>query len=180
MRKWVIVKLLETSKTDLEAIKEFYNWQRQEKTPERHTCRPVKKLGSFEAYHTRVQSMIKDGIKICYIKNNENEICGKLTMFNYNERNRSAEFGYYLPEAYRQKGYGSKLVKLFLDKAFQDETLKLNKLYATTASGNVGSIKLLEKHHFTLDGVMREHYWFDDTIEDQLYYSLLKSEWATL
>lgn len=29
-----------------------------------------------------------------------------------------------------------------------------------------------------LDGIMREHYWFEAEIQDQLCYSLLSREWS--
>ena len=55
----------------------------------------------------------------------------------------------------------------------------LNKIYAETYEGNIGSVKLLEYFGFKIDGRMREHYWFEDgkVKYDQLVYSLLKSEW---
>ena len=40
--------------------------------------------------------------------------------------------------------------------------------------------KKAEEHfNFNLDGVMREHYWFEDRVEDQLVYSLLSREWRS-
>ena len=105
--------------------------------------------------------------------------CRPVTAFDYNPRNQSAEFGYYLPQTHRGEGYGSLLVKAFLNAMFQDDVWQLNKLYATTASGNIPSVTLLERLGFHLDGVIREHYWIAGHVQDQLHYSFLKREYIS-
>lgn len=115
-----------------------------------------------------------------YVLLESNEVVGKLTIFNYNKKNYSAEFGYYLPKKYIGKGYDSKLASLLLKEIFNEPIFNLNKLYATTASGNINSIHLLESKGFSRDGIIRSHYWFEDRIEDQHHYSLLKSEYLNV
>ena len=107
------------------------------------------------------------------------EPVGKIGLFDYNPRNRSAEFGYYLPKSNRGAGNGSRMMKLFLKKAFADETLALHKLYATTSSGNAASNGLLQKFGFHLDGRLREHFFVGGEKYDQMIYSLLRTEWET-
>jgi RimJ/RimL family protein N-acetyltransferase len=72
---------------------------------------------------------------------------------------------------------GSIMLRKFLQVSFQNEVLTLYKIYATTASNNYPSIKLLEKFQFKLDGRLREHYYIHDHKYDQLIYSILRQEW---
>lgn len=156
---------------------ELYNWQITETHFDYYTCRPVNLVNSYNEYENKLKESIQN--KKTYIlisKDNCNVPLGKISLFDYNSRNHSAEFGYYLPEPNRNNGLGSIMLKLFIAKAFKDNILNLNKLYATTSSNNLASAKLLEKFNFTLDGRMREHYWIGENKYDQLIYSILKKE----
>lgn len=158
-------------------FKELYNWATSEKHFDYYTCRPVNLSNSYDEYTAKLESSMQcKKIYILISKNNTNIPLGKISLFNYNSRNHSAEFGYYMPEPNRNKGLGSIMIKFFIDKAFKDTILNLNKLYATTSSNNLASIKLLEKFNFRLDGRMREHYWIGENKYDQLIYSILKNE----
>ncbi len=161
-------------------IQTFYQWNAEEKHYECYTCRPVRKSQTLEEYSGKIQRAVyeqKDRIYVL-VKADDNSIpLGKITLFDLNTRNHSAEFGYYLPEKSRGQGLGKIMLSLFLDDVFKDEDLNLNKIYATTASNNVPSINLLEKFSFQLDGKLREHYWIGENKYDQLVFSLLKREW---
>ncbi|RRJ62237.1 N-acetyltransferase [Paenibacillus oralis] len=156
----------------------IFQWAADETEKEYHTCRPIREMDSYEAYREKVTSGLNHG-KLHYIMIDveENEVVGKISLFDYNPRNRSAEFGYYVPTLHRGKGVGRRLVHLFLKEVFHDQYLNLNKIYATTAAYNKPSIKLLERFNFKFEGAYREHYWFSDgTVCDQYHYSLLKKE----
>ncbi len=170
-------ELLELSKETDEYIKKVYEWYKDEEHMEYYTCRPTNaKKKSFEEYREGIFKALDLKGKI-FILTLEGKALGKIMLFDYNSRNRSAEFGYYFPEENRGVGYGRAGVEAFLEKVFEDEGMRLNKVYATTASGNYASIKLLERLGFSLDGRLREHYWIGEKREDQLNYSLLKIEW---
>lgn len=162
-----------------EHFKELYGWTLSEKNFEQYTCRPVNLSKSYEEYAAKMRASINSGKSKTYIlinKDNYNEPLGKINLFDHNPRNHSAEFGYYLPEQNRDKGLGKIMLGEFIDLVFKDEELKLNKIYATTASNNIASIRLLENFRFKLDGRMREHYWIDGNRYDQCVYSLIKNE----
>jgi RimJ/RimL family protein N-acetyltransferase len=172
--------LKELSPSDEELLTVLHHWNEAETQREMYTCRPITPLKSLEEYiettklrleqrTTRIFVLVSDNEKLPY---------GKVTAFDHNPRNQSAEFGYYLPQINRGKGYGKILVQKFLKEMFQDTEWKLNKLYATTASGNAPSTRLLQSLGFHLDGTIREHYWIANQIQDQLHYSLLKREYA--
>lgn len=159
----------------------LYSWSMEETNFEQYTCRPVNFEKSYDEYVHSMLESIRNSNKRIYIlvaNNNPTEPLGKITLFDYNPRNHSAEFGYYFPDYNRGKGLGSIILELFFNTTFTDNSLNLHKLYATTASNNIASIKLLEKFNLKLDGKLRDHYWIDNNKYSQCIYSILKSEWA--
>ncbi len=174
MEKYELIKLKDD---DIKYFELLYNWNIEEENRDHHTCRPLKEMGSLKDYIIAMKHLINTGVQAYILQMSDTkEVLGKITLFDYNPRNSSAEFGYYLPKIHRGKRYGHHMVALFINQVFNNKTLNLNKLYATTASNNIGSIKLLEKHDFKMDGCIREHYWIADKVYDQVHYSLLKRE----
>lgn len=162
-------------------LPEIYRWSQSETEREYYTCRPIKKLAAYEKYSEFIIQEIQNGlIQYVLIQEVAGIPVGKITLFDYNPRNYSAELGYYVSQKFRNQGYGTILLNLFLEQAFQNTDLKLNKVYATVSSRNQSSIKLLDKFDFKFEGAIREHYWFDDgTVCDQHHYSLLKREYGS-
>jgi RimJ/RimL family protein N-acetyltransferase len=78
------------------------------------------------------------------------------------------------------KDLGVKMMQLFMKTMFNDPLWPIHKLYATTASGNSPSVKLLKISGFHLDGCIREHYWIRGVMEDQLHFSLLHREYLAM
>ncbi|WAH43925.1 GNAT family N-acetyltransferase [Alicyclobacillus fastidiosus] len=162
-------------------ISVFHEWETTESHREMYTCRPLRPTKARNEYVHAVKTRIEQrSIRIFVLASTEDMTTpyGKITAFDFNPRNLSAEFGYYLPKQNRGQGYGQEMVSRFLNLMFKDPEWGLHKLYATTASGNIPSIKLLKGMGFHLDGIMREHYFIRDRIEDQLHFSLLKREWG--
>ncbi len=160
-------------------LQELFSWNIEEKHFEQYTCRPLNLPQSFDEYaHKTLKSISQEKQKIYIIikKAAVNKPLGKITLFDFNSRNHSAEFGYYIPSCNRNNGLGTILLAQFIEKSFTDNKLNLNKIYATTSSNNIASIKLLEKFDFKLDGRLREHYWVNEDKYDQLNYSMLKLE----
>ncbi|MGV8981704.1 GNAT family N-acetyltransferase [Clostridium sp.] len=160
-------------------LQELFRWRNEEKHFELYTCRPVNLPQSFDEYAHKTLKSISEEKQKTYIlikKGAENQSLGKITLFDFNPRNHSAEFGYYIPSCNREKGLGIIMLAQFIEKVFTDNKLNLNKIYATTSSNNIPSIKLLEKFDFKLDGRLREHYWVNENKYDQLNYSMLKDE----
>jgi RimJ/RimL family protein N-acetyltransferase len=148
----------EISSADEEVLTVLHQWDELETNREMYTCRPVTPLKSLRQYIETTKSRLEQRtIRIfVFVSDIENIPYGKVTAFDYNPRNHSAEFGYYLPEASRGKGYGRNMVQTFLNVMFRDSEWELHKLYATTASGNVPSTTLLKRLGFHLDGIIRD------------------------
>lgn len=166
-----------------EHIKTLYDWNIKEQHFECYTCRPLKSVQTFESYYNNTLNMVSERKAMIYVivdRENSHTPLGKITLFDFNPRNHSAEFGYYLPQNSRAHGLGSIMLTKFIEKCFNDNELDLNKIYATTSSNNLPSIRLLQKFRFKLDGRLREHYWIGEDKYDQLVYSMLKSEYNLL
>ncbi|MCD4818827.1 MAG: GNAT family N-acetyltransferase [Candidatus Cloacimonetes bacterium] len=167
---------------DREMLKQLYIWQISEDKKDMMSCTfspPTQeyKEENFEKYYNDMKSRLTH---YTFLQNNETkELLGFLSYQKINMRNFSIELSYYFPKENRGRGYGTELMSLFLDTMFNFEKMNLNKVYAETYEGNVRSKKLLEHFGFKIDGVMREHYWFDGgkVKYDQLIFSLLRSEW---
>jgi len=163
----------------LEQLRTLYDWKAAESRRERFTCRPVKPLGPFDEYAAKLSSWLREPMNLLFalVASGSPEPLGEVKGFDWNERNHSLEFGYYLPPGNRGKGYGRILARLFVERVFGDGEAGVNKLYATTSAENAPSIRTLEGLGFRLDGRNREHYWMDGERYDQCVYSLLVSEW---
>ncbi len=171
--------LMEVMAADVDIHRILYLWDQEETHRDQYTCRPVPALPAWDVFMESIAHRLQsDALRIFVLWDTTMKApLGRVTTFDYNPRNRSAEFGYYLPLVHRQQGHGRAMVQRFLTKMFADNVWLLHKLYATTASGNVPSIRVLEGLGFHLDGVMREHYWFATEVQDQRCYSLLAREW---
>lgn len=146
----------------------FKDWMRQQRTEER-TCRPVQDGKVVHGSH-------KPETLIFFLEEHEEPI-GKFSYFDYNSRNRSCEFGYFINPKFQGKGLGEKMTKECVNYLFSNEELNLNKLYCQTGEFNKPSIKILENLGLNKDGVLREHHELDGKLWSDFVYSILKSEW---
>ena len=100
--------------------------------------------------------------------------CGYHTW--YTEHNR-AEIGYGLfDDSFKQKGLMSEALPPIIEFGFI--TMKLHRIEALAAAYNVPSLKLLAKMNFKKEGVLREHYFVNDRMEDSVIFSLLKNDFG--
>jgi [ribosomal protein S5]-alanine N-acetyltransferase len=159
-------------------ISALFKWSMEENELENYTCRPIKLCQSLEEYSNKTFKAVSEKKEKIYVlvDKDSNLPLGKITLFDFNPRNHSAEFGYYLPKGNRAAGLGKLMLAKFIEKSFKDREMNLNKLYATTSSHNFASIKLLEKFGLKLEGRLREHYWISENRYDQLIYSILREE----
>ncbi|MEX1199305.1 MAG: UDP-4-amino-4,6-dideoxy-N-acetyl-beta-L-altrosamine N-acetyltransferase [Methylophaga sp.] len=84
------------------------------------------------------------------------------------------EWGFYIgPHA--ERGTGSRMAELALEKAFQE--LGALKVYGEVLPFNLPSIRLHERFHFKLEGILRQHHLLNEEYHDIHCYGQLKSEW---
>lgn len=133
---------------------------------EEQTCRPVKdgKIVRSEDYRE----------SWTYIREGTTDPAGWVIVFDFNPRNRSAEFGYGVARGLRGQGVGREMLTAFFERTFAGTDL--NKLYCSTASFNEPSVRLLESLGLVRDGILRAHHERDGVLHDTYVYSLLRQD----
>ncbi len=103
-----------------------------------------------------------------------NEIIGSCGFNAIDFENARAEIGYDIAKAYWGKGYAPEGIMALVNYAFT--TLAFNRIEAKVEPGNVNSIKVLEKLHFTFEGTLRQYEKSNEVFKVINSYSLLRSD----
>ncbi len=161
-------------------IKTIYDWETNEANFAYIAGKTVNVSCIYKEYYEKFKLMLTNP-KLPYriMKNQNNDILGSIKGYNYLQRNNSIVIGFYIPEIYRRKGYGTKIVELFTFDLFNDSDLKINRIIATTIESNEGSKRVLEKNSFVLEGKLRESIILNDNKYTEYYYSLLRNDLNT-
>jgi len=102
------------------------------------------------------------------------EIIGTAMVFNIDKEANKAEIGYVIHRNHWGKGYGSEIVALMTDFAFQ--SLHLHKLYAYVVDANIGSARILEKNGYELEGRLKDNYFIEDKYYDALFFGKISNQ----
>lgn len=86
----------------------------------------------------------------------------------------SCQLGYRLDQEYTGCGYMSEALLCLIPKVFSH--YQLHRIEANILPANRASIRLIERMHFTLEGVARGRYQIGGTYQDHLRYSLLSDD----
>lgn len=99
--------------------------------------------------------------------------CGYHIWYLDHER---AEIGYGLfGDDYKRQGLMSEAMSPIIDFGFMQ--MKLNRIEAFISPENIASIKLIDKLNFVKEGLLREHYFENNRVDDSIVYSLLRKEY---
>jgi ribosomal-protein-alanine N-acetyltransferase len=109
------------------------------------------------------------------ITDKENRILGYVAFFKSSTWRNTYEIGFVIfkPEDWG-KGYMTEAVSLFVPYPF--ELKDVNRIEATTVSGNTGSQKVLEKCGFKHEGVLRQTVFYRGEVRDVNIFSILRDE----
>ena len=100
---------------------------------------------------------------------------GECLLFNFNHDSRRAEIGYGLLPQHWSHGYVSEALPALIDHAFGP--LGLNRLEADIDPDNSASRRVLERHGFRSEGLLRERWIVRGKPSDSAMYGLLEREW---
>ena len=101
---------------------------------------------------------------------------GSVFLRDIDTQHKKAEFGIFIGEsAARGKGYGTEAANLIVNYGFNE--LKLNKIMLRVLEKNANAIKSYEKAGFKKEGVFREDVIINNSPENIVFMSILKSEW---
>lgn len=132
------------------------------------TCRPI-------SPSRKRQSVVTPTLRCALSIDPDGEPMASFSVFDYNSRNRSAEFGFVMDPAMHGRGFAGKVIGMGINCWFLISNL--NKLYCQTASFNHPSCHTLEKLGLHRDAVLRMHHELDGELYDDFVYSLLRNEW---
>lgn len=108
------------------------------------------------------------------IETEEKAVGGIAITFGNDVHRCTAELGYWLGEAYWNRGIMTEAVVLLRKYAFE-KFPHLQRLYAEPFSTNLGSTKVLEKAQFQFEGRLRKSVINrDGNVLDQLLYSFIR------
>lgn len=107
---------------------------------------------------------------------NEGKTAGLVSLGSINERQKSAEWAFYLDEALQGAGIGSRVEFKLLDYAFNEAGLE--KLNCEVLETNFPVVRLHEKFGFVREGVRRKNVIKDGERIDVVLLGILKDEWA--
>lgn len=112
----------------------------------------------------------------CWVIENikTNKVIGYIE-YEIDSKNNKAEIGFVLSKDYWNKGITSMLLKVIIDYGFNE--LKFNKIEAQCELENIGSIRVLEKNNFELEGILKKDRYRKGRYVDRRYYGLLSSEY---
>jgi len=100
-------------------------------------------------------------------------IIGTAMIFNFNREAKHAEIGYVFHSDYWGKGYGTETVTLLDNFAFN--SINLHKIHAHVVDTNFGSVRVLEKNGFKLEGRLKDHHFIEGKYYDGLLFGKLQS-----
>ncbi len=97
---------------------------------------------------------------------------GLIDLFDFSPKHLHANIGMLIHSEYRENGYASEALKLLVDYAFT--TLNLHQLACNLTPDNIASVKLFQKHGFTLAGTKKEWLRIGGKWIDEQIYQLIR------
>ncbi|MBS1771647.1 MAG: GNAT family N-acetyltransferase [Bacteroidetes bacterium] len=106
-------------------------------------------------------------------------LLGRCAYHNYQAMHKRSEIGYDIKkEEDKNKGYMKEALKAILKYGFEE--LKLNRVEAFIGPHNIPSRRLVEGYGFVIEGQLRQHFCYNDVLQDSVVYALLASEYERL
>jgi [ribosomal protein S5]-alanine N-acetyltransferase len=117
----------------------------------------------------------REGIRWGVTLKGENTVIGSCGFFLFDEEFRRAEMGYELARAYWRQGIMREALGAIITYVFANTDL--HRIEAVVNGANEPSKALPRALGFTLEGTLRQRFYFADRYWDDVYYGLLKDEW---
>ena len=109
------------------------------------------------------------------IEKGSNKIIGGAGFHNWYSEHRRAELGYALKnDSCKRLGYMTEALEHIIPYGFN--IMDLNRIEAYVGPDNRASLRLMEKFHFTQEGLLKEHYFWEGKMDDSLVFGLLRKD----
>jgi RimJ/RimL family protein N-acetyltransferase len=103
-----------------------------------------------------------------------NEFIGYLSLKKINHVHRTAEFGIYVLEIFRGRGYAKEAINLVLE--YCKSILNLRKIKLSVLENNIGAVKLYESLGFMNEGILKRDVLIDGTYTNIKLMSIFTDE----
>lgn len=136
-----------------------------------------KLMKTLDETHNHIEEMLKresvgTHLYASIVLKSTQKIIGTAMIFNFNHEAKHAEIGYVFHSRHWGKGYGTETVALMDNFAF--DALSLHKLHARVVSANIGSMRILEKNDFKLEGCLKDYFFIDNTYYDEMLFGKIR------
>ncbi|MDM5332142.1 GNAT family protein [Ureibacillus composti] len=108
----------------------------------------------------------------------QDEVIGSCGFHRMVSQHHRSEIGFELSKTYWGQGFASEAVSTILSYGF--EHLHLNRIEALIEPANLSSQKLVIKHGFLKEGLLRSYEYTRGKFDDLFMYSLLKRDFEVL
>lgn len=157
--------IFETVVDNRKHLRPWFIWEKSTRTIE----------DSFK-YLIETESLFNVGSKIDYGIYLNKKYIGNIGIFNINEKNKSAEIGYWLSSKFIKKGYTTEAVRLLEKESFH---VGINRLQISCDERNVASAAVAKKCNYLFEGRFREDKYSEHfrNLRNTLLFSKLKAEY---
>jgi RimJ/RimL family protein N-acetyltransferase len=107
----------------------------------------------------------------------DDRLLGTVMWFNWTA-GVECEVGYWIHPGARGRGLATRVTRLVVDHVF--DTLRVQRVTAFAAAGNVASRRVIEAAGLRLYGIERYGAWVRDDHVDMALYDVTSSEWSTV
>ncbi|MGN7388601.1 GNAT family N-acetyltransferase [Sporosarcina sp. SAFN-015] len=137
---------------------------------------PMTELAQAEKLvdHFRNSFLASRSIRWAMIRKEDGRFVGTIGLNNLSKGMKRAEIGFEMHPDFWRTGITSEAVKAVLQYSFEE--MGLHRMGAVTFLDNVASIKLLEKHGFEQEGILRGYLFQNGQSHDARVFSVLKNQ----
>lgn len=125
------------------------------------------------------KAVFKEGTGIRWVitKKDSDVVIGSCGFLNMSQEHHRAELGFELNKTYWGQGIASEAVAAVVDYGYS--RLNLNRIEAIVDPSNRSSQKVLEKHGFIKEGLLRHYEYNFGEFSDVFMYALIKEEYKS-
>lgn len=123
-----------------------------------------------------IETKIKTGnvIQFMIVLRKTNKTIGSVYLRDVNRIQRKAEYGIFIGEDEKGKGYGTQAARLMIKYAFED--MHLHKLYLRVFADNVRAISSYKKAGFYQEGLFIDDVYVQDAYRDIVWMAIINSK----
>jgi ribosomal-protein-alanine N-acetyltransferase len=167
------LRLVEVNEEHIQGL--FDNFSNPEVT-KYYGMEPMTELAQAEKLvaHFRNSFLASRSMRWAMVRKEDNRFAGTIGLNSLSKGMKRAEIGFEIHPDFWRTGITSEAVKAVLHYSFTE--MGLHRMGAVTFLDNVASIKLLEKHGFEQEGILRSYLFQDGQSHDARVFSVLNNQ----